>query len=352
MDIKALENSLKRQVISPVYLFYGDETYLRDQYLEKFKSLLPDECRDFNMDIIDGRDTALGSIINMATTLPFLAEKRLVIVKNADFFKAKRKNQRKGDKGEKDEAVEEKPDSSEDNLIGYLESPVDSTCLIFCTDSVDRKRKIYKRIEKNGQVVQFAQLKGRDLTEWINRTARKLGKTIDPAAAAGLVTAAGNNLRQLRTELEKLACYSDSSVITAADVEMMVSKTAELSIFELVDAVGDRNYSKAIRLAREMVFLGEPVIRILYMIARQCRLLLQAKSLLETGVSARETAGLMQVHPFVAQKCIGQARNFTPGELKSSLEKILETDADIKGGKQEAVLALELLIIALCEKQK
>ncbi len=352
MDIKALENSLKRQVISPVYLFYGDETYLRDRYLERFKSLVPEEYRDFNMDIVDGRDTVLGAIVNMAETLPFLTERRLVIVKNADFFKAKRKPQKKGAHNDEEKDMgEEKPDSSEEVLIRYLENPIDSTCLIFCTDSVDRKRKIYKRIEKNGQVVQFAQLKGRELTEWIRRTAGKLGKSVELAAAAGLVTAVGNNLRQLHNELEKLTCYSEGSVITAADVEIMVSKTAELSIFDLVDAVGERNYSKAIKLAREMVFLGEPVIRILYMVARQCRLLLQAKSLLETGVSAKETAGLMQVHPYVAQKCIGQARNFTSGELKSALEKILDSDASIKGGKQEAELALELLIIALCEKK-
>ncbi|WP_418790710.1 DNA polymerase III subunit delta [Phosphitispora sp. TUW77] len=350
MDIKALENSLKRQVISPVYLFYGEETYLRDQYLGMFKSLLPDEYRDFNMDIIDGRDTSMESIIGMAATMPFLADKRLVIVKNADIFKAKRKNQKKGTNLEQDENGD-KPDPSEDILINYLENPVDSTCLIFCTDSVDRKRKIYKRIEKNGQVVQFAQLKGKDITEWINRTARRLGKTIEPKAVAGLVAAVGNNLCQLRTELEKLACYVQGNAITAADVEMMVSKTVELSIFELVDAVGNRNYSKALRLAREMVFFGEPVIRILYMVARQFRLLLQSKSLLASGVLANEMAGLMQVHPFVAQKCIKQAGNFSLGELKLSLEKVLKADADIKGGKQEAVLALELLIIALCEKR-
>ena len=130
----------------------------------------------------------------------------------------------------------------------------------------------------------------------------------------------------------------------------MVSKTAELSIFELVDAVGGRNYSKAIRLAREMVFLGEPVIRIIYMIARQFRLLLRAKSFLQNGCSERETAGMMQVHPFVAQKCIRQAGNFSLAELKSSMEKILQADSDIKGGTREAVLALELLIISLCEK--
>ncbi|MHB9094344.1 MAG: DNA polymerase III subunit delta [Eubacteriales bacterium] len=346
MDHEGLGKSLERQVISLVYLFHGEETYLRDRYLERFRALVPEEVRDFNTDIVDGRETGWEAIINMASTLPFMAERRIVIVKNADGFKARRKSP-----NENGEEKEEKEASSDAGLIKYLENPPDTTCLIFCADSIDRKRKVYKLIEKNGQVVEFSPLKGRELNEWIDRRARKLGKIIEPSGMAGLVTAVGNNLQQLNTELEKLACYSLTEKITAADVEFMVSKTAELSIFDLVDAVGERNYKKAIKMAREMVFLGEPVIRILFMVARQFRLILQVKGFQEMGYTDQQVSAGLQVHPFVAQKCVKQARNFTMAELKLALEKILATDADIKGGKQEGKLALELMIIGLCEKQ-
>ncbi|MCL4440818.1 MAG: DNA polymerase III subunit delta [Firmicutes bacterium] len=352
MDHAALEKSLERQVISPVYLFHGEETYIRDRYLDRLKALVPEEVRDFNTDIVDGRETGLESILNMATTLPFMAEKRIVIVKNAAGFKARRKSQKENGEAQGDqEEQEDKETPSNAPLIKYLESPPDTTCLIFCADSIDKKLKVYKLIEKNGQVVEFSPLKGRELNEWIDRRARKLGKIIEPSGMAGLITAVGGSLQQLNTELEKLACYSPTEKITAADVEFMVSKTAELSIFELVDAAAARNYQKAIKMAREMVFLGEPVIKILFMVARQFRLILQVKGMQEMGYTDRQVAGEMRVHPFVAQKCIKQARNFTMAELKSALEKILSTDADIKGGRQEAMLALELLIIGLCEKK-
>lgn len=347
MDYTALEKSLQRQVISPVYLFFGEEAYLRDSFVKRFKELLPEEVRDFNMDIVDGRETGLEAIVGMAMTLPFMADRRLVIVKDAGFFKAKRKSQ--DDREDAGEEKEDKTNSAEKSLLAYLENPVSSTCLIFCTDSIDKKRKIYKAIEKNGQVVEFSSLKGKELNDWIDRKARNLGKIIEPAAMAGLVTAAGSDLQQLSNEIEKLSCYSNSEKITVSDVVEMVSKTAELSIFELVDAVGERNYKKAIKMAREMVFLGEPVIKIIFMIARQFRLIIRAKDLHNRGYADKQVAGQIQVHPFVAQKCIKQSRNFSMTELKLAMEKILAADSDIKTGRQEPMLSLELLIISLCE---
>lgn len=354
MDFIALDKSLDRGVISPVYLFYGEETYLRDRYLARFLALVPEEVQDFNTDIVDSRDTEIEAIINMASTLPFMSERRLVVIKHADYFKARRKSQGANEEDDKHEILEEPEEKGTpvDSLIlRYLESPPASTCLIFCTDSVDKKRRIYKMIEKKGQVVEFSTLKGHSLNEWIVQRARQLGKGIEPAAVAGLVTAVGGSLQHLSTELEKLACCSGQEKITAADVGQMVGKTVELSIFELVDAVGERNHQKAIKMAREMAFLGEPVIRILFMVARQFRLLMRVKGFQEQGYTGSQLAGKMQVHPFVTQKCIKQAKNFTLTELKSSMEKILAADADIKNGRQEAILALELLIISLCEKK-
>jgi len=309
-----------------------------DQYLDKFKDLIPEEVRDFNLDIVDGAVMGIEAIMSLASTLPFMSDKRVVIVKQTDTFKGKRKSQ---------------DDKGDDILINYLANPVETTCLIFCAESetVDKRRKVYKALEKKGQIVEFAPIKGRALNNWIEDRARQLGKMIEPSAVVGLVTAIGNNLRQLNNELEKLSCYSTTEKISALDVSRMVSRTAESSIFELVDAIGERHYQKAIKMAREMVFLGEPVIRILFMIARQFRLLLRAKDFLIKGFDNKQVSRELQVHPFVAQKCIRQAANFSLDELGRAMEKILKADSDIKTGRQEPMMVLELLIIDLCEKE-
>lgn len=345
MDFKALDNSLNRQLISPVYLFYGDETYLRDIYVERFIELIPKGSRDFNIDIFDGSEVGIDSVIGAAMSLPFLSERRMVIVKNAGFFKARRKG-----KGT-DEDGDEKTSDADKPLLAYLENPLETTCLIFCADSVDKKRKTYKSVEKNGQVVEFASLKGRDLNEWIDQRSRKLGKIMEPQAIAELITSIGSDLRQLNMEIEKLVCYADNlPKITAVDVNNLVSRTVESSIFDLVDAVAEKRYRSAVKMAREMVFLGEPVIKIVFMIARQFRLLLMAKDLIGQGYSEKAVASQLQIHPYVAQKCIKQARSFKIEELKKDLEKILDADASIKGGRQEPMMALELLIVSLCSK--
>lgn len=358
-------------MLSPVYLFYGEEAYLRDQYLERFKSIIPSECRDFNLDVADGRETGVDDIVNLATTLPFLTEKRVVIVKNADFFKARRKTQGRngsvqgelGDEGEEVSPEENifgdlknnqkaSPKPKENALERYFDMPLESTCMVLCTDSVDRNLRVFKKVVKVGQTVEFSPLKNRELVLWIESRARQLGKIIEPGAVAKLVTAVGNNLRQMNSELEKLACFQDRTAITEDDVTLLVGRTVELSIFELVDAIGGRKTQEAIRMTREMVSDGEPVLRLLFMIARQFRLLLRAKSCTETGIPEREAAAVMQVHPYVAQKCINQARNFYFNELKIAMEKILATDLDIKTGRQEPVLALELMIVALCDQRE
>lgn len=343
MDYQGLVNSLERRLVSPVYLLYGEETYIRDEVINMFRDkLLPPEVQDFNLDILDGRETAPDVIATLAATLPFMAEKRVVIVKEAEFFKSRRKN--------KDENAEvEKSPAGEQVLLDYLNAPATSTCLVFSTGAVDKKKKLYKAIEKNGQVVEFSPLKGKELNLWLEHRFAAAGKKIEPPAAAELITAVGNNLQQLVGEAEKLISYTGQrTTIKKDDVTTLVGKTVELSIFELVDAVGERRYEKAVRMMREMVIYGEPPVRLLFMIARQFRLLLQVKVLHSTGCVEKQIASKLQLHPYVTGKCIRQSRNFQREELEQSLEKILAADVAIKTGQQEPLPALEILLAHLC----
>ncbi len=350
MDYQGLVNSLERKVVSPVYLLYGEETYIRDEVLNMFRDkLLPAEVKDFNLDILDGRAIGPEEIAGLAATLPFLAEKRVVIVKEAEFFKARRKNKEENEGQGKDEIKEEKSPAGEKVLLEYLAAPATSTCLVFTTGSVDKKKKIYKAIEKSGQVVEFSPLKGKALTLWLERRFSDAGKKIEPAAAAELITAVGNNLHQLAGEAKKLISYTGQrSTINKDDVKVMVGKTIELSIFDLVDAVGGQQFAQAVKMLREMVTYGEPPVRLLFMIARQFRLLLQVKVLHSEGVAESQIAARIKLHPYVTGKCLRQSRNFQREELEQAMAEILNTDAVIKTGRQEPLPALEILLAHLC----
>lgn len=342
MDYQGIMNSFQREVYSPVYLLHGEETYLRDEVLATFrKKLLPGEVSDFNLDVLDGSEVTPEVVVGVANTLPFMSDKRLVIVQEVEWFKSRKKTAT--------EDVEDKGSDQEKILLDYLANPLLSTCLVFTASSIDRKKKLYKAVEKAGQVVEFTPFKGKELNDWIGRKVHLMGKKIAPDAMARLITALGSNLRLMENELQKLVFYIGSrEQITREDVADMVSKTVENSIFDLVDAVGERKYNLALQLINEMLFYGEPPVKILYMIIRQFRIIYAAKIMHQQGYSEKQVASKVQVHPFVAQKCIRQGRNFTTGELDKALYKLLQADEAMKTGKQEPVLAMERLIVELC----
>jgi DNA polymerase III subunit delta len=339
MDYYGVVRSIERGVVSPVYLLYGEEAFLRDDLIRRFKGLLTDEgTADFNLDIVDGKTLSSQDLVNLAETLPFMTDKRIVIVNNAELFKTKKK-------GSDDE------DSSSDKaLINFLENPSDSTCLIITVDDgVDKRKKIFKLIEKNGQVVDCSVLKGQPLEDWLQERVKHHGVKIDKMALGKLNLAVGNNLYMLDQELAKMASYVVSTrMITPEVVDLLVSKTTESEIFDLVDAIGEKRINRAAPIIKELLIQGEPVIKILFMIARQIRLIIQAKLMAQEGYAEKQIASQLQIHPFVAQKCCKQGRNFTVEELKKALLSILEVDYALKTGRMEQYLAIDKLLVELC----
>lgn len=339
MDYLGVVKSIERGLISPVYLLYGDETYLIENLIKSFKGLLINEgTGDFNLDILDGKSIGLNELVNTANTLPFMADKRLVIVHQADFFKAKKKGS------------DEEDNTGDKGLLAYLENPPESTCLIMTvSDGVDKRKKAFKLVEKNGQVVDCSPLKGQELESWIIERARQHGVKIENSAIGKLIAAVGSNLNLLDNELAKMAGYAISTrLITPEIVDLLVSKTVENSIFDLVDAIGEKKIEKALSIIKELLVQGEPAIKILFMITRQIRLIIQGKVLLQQGYAEKQIAGNLQVHPYVIQKCCKQGKNFTIEELEKALIHLLEVDYSLKTGRLEQNYALETLLVGLC----
>jgi DNA polymerase-3 subunit delta len=336
----SLLNSIKRGVVMPVYLLYGEEEYLREMIVKTMKeSLLAPGLEAFNLDELDGERCEVGSILERCVTLPVFAEKRLVIVKNPPFFQ-------KGKKENPDEAG-----SKAEGLLSYLENPLSSTCLVFLVaGNVDKRKKPVKAVEHCGQILELAPLRGRELEEWIRGEAGALGKKIEPKALEYIIANSGNSLRNLKSELEKLAFYDNSATITLKAAKELLIKTAEANIFEVVDSIGHKRGEAAILELRRLLETGEPPVRVLFMIARQFRLLLAAKDLVQKGYAEKQITAELGVHPFVTGKILRQAKNFAFKELEESLQSILDTDIALKTGTAPKT-ALENLILRLVKNQ-
>jgi len=340
-----LLNSLERGDIAPVYLFYGEEGYLREQGEMCFRhALLPAETADFNLDLLDGETVDVKEIVSRAQTPPFMAPRRLVVVRRAPFFGGRGRGA-----AERDGAKASDGTVRDAVLLDYLKRPNTTTCLLFTTDQpVDQRRRLFKAVKQVGRAVEFTFLAPRDLIRWLHKRARQAGLEIEAEAAALLVERVGRSLFLLAAEMEKLTAYAAAEKsITAEHVRRVTVPGVEESIFAVVDAIGERSPVRAIKGIRELLAAGQSGPAIAAMVARQFRLLLQAEELLGSGCPAGELAGRLEVHPFVARKIAAQAGNFNRGQLIRALTELLALDAAVKTGRREFYPAMEMFLLSM-----
>lgn len=323
------------RIKNSVFLFYGIEhhliseavRFLSDHYLEP-------AARDFNLEKIDARDMDPGYLSNELNTLPIFSDYRVVILEKAEkyFSSGKQRSQKE-----------------EDIIIQYLDNPNNACCLIFLMEGKpDSRKKVFKRIQSSGQVVEFAKLKEAQLNIWIKGRVEKSGRRITSEALNYLITSTVNQLSVFEQELEKLFLYApEAEEISLEMVRMTVSRTAGAGIFDLVDAVGEKKTSRAIDLLREMLVAGEPPVYILFMLTRQYRMMLSVKSLLAQRIPEKQIRSKLSLHPYVFQKVLQQTKNFEMEDLRKGLRDLLEADVGLKNSFGDAWGILEIAILKI-----
>lgn len=321
MDWQALVEEVKLGRIAPVYLIYGSEGYLKEQALKILREkLIPPETGDFDYLELDGPELTGAEVVMLASTLPAIAERRLLVIKNP--------------------AGEIWQD---EDFRKYLTKPEPATCLVLVVNgSIDKRLKAVKEIISTGRVVECSPLQGEDLAGWLMKEARQEGYNLPPAAALILARAGGGDLRQARSALDKAMAYTGKpGTITQATVQALVPEIeAENTIFQLVDALGNKKPAMAIGFLRQLLARGEAPLGIVAMLARQLRLIY---GVLLAGES-KNLAARLGIKPFVARKVAAQARNFSLPAAGQALEELLKVDTALKTGQGEAGPLLEQAI--------
>ncbi|MCT4605297.1 MAG: DNA polymerase III subunit delta [Marinisporobacter sp.] len=339
MDYKDVLKDLKNGQLNNLYLFYGREYYLIENTINVIKEKTINKgFEDLNYQFIDGKETDVDTIIHACETLPFMGEKRMVLVKDLECFFGKRKNISEGE---------------EERLIKYFTDLSDTTQLFFiATQEIDKRKKIIKAIKKHGEMVSFDKLKERDLHKWVQKIFKKYNKEIKEKEIAFLLELIGyldrnsnKNLKDLDNEINKLCSFlGDRNLVTSKDIELLAPKSMENNIFSLVEFIGSKNTDKALSFFNDMLMEGESEIKILYMITRQFRYLFQIKLMEKQGYTAMAIGPKLGLRAFVTKKYLSQARNFEAEVLRKALEVCLYTDESIKKGKIDQRLGIELLI--------
>jgi len=318
-----------------LYLFHGPDDFTRNEKIAELRAAALDDpsLADLNMTALEGRDLSLGDIRHHADAMPFMAAKRLVLVKDyIDQIKNRAEDVQK--------------------LTEYLGQIPPTTDLVLVErNSLDKRHAVAKAAASAGAaIIHFAGPDKKNLQPWLIKKAKEHQALIEPSAAALLGRLVGTDLHALNNELEKLALYvAGQRAIQKDDVERLVAYTEEAEDFGLANAIGQRNARKAYDQLHKLLDEGKHPMAILGIIAAQVRGLLEVKDMAERNLSPREIAkkkGWRSDYP--ARMRLKEAARFSMARLENILEQLLQIDLDIKTGRVDSLLALDMLIARLC----
>lgn len=313
-----------------VYILYGQEAYLQKQYRDKLIDAMVGEGDTMNVWQVQGKDYSIPQLIDFAETMPFLAERRVIVMESTGILK-----------------------SGGEMLAEYFAQPCESTTWILVESECDKRSKLFKAADKVGLCIEFGVQDETTLKRWILGMLKKEGKQITGSTLELFLDKTGTDMNVIRLELEKLLCYTmEKSVVERADVETVCITRITGHIFDMVDAIGVRDQRKALNLYNELQALREPPIRILFLIGRHMNILLQIKDLKKRGFDNKAMASKVGVPPFTVAKYLKQAGLYKTGQLKHALERCIQADEAIKNGTLQDKMSVELLIFELIGVEK
>lgn len=328
--MRSLNEDLKTGNFSQIYLLFGDENYLKKQYKERFRKALLPEDDTMNYAHFEGKGVNIKEVIDLAETMPFFAERRLLIFENTGFFKS----------------------AAGADLAEYLKEIPETTYFIFVEEEVDKRSKMYKTVKSKGRAVELPFQDEATLKRWIAGQVGKENKKIKEADVVYFLNKVGNDMENITKELEKVFCYAiDRDVITREDIDAVCVTQITNHIFDMVTAVAEKRQKQALELYYDLLALKEPPMRILFLLTRQYRSLYQVKQLAQKGYGRKEIAEKAGLHPFAVGKFMDQAKRYRTKELREILEDSVDIEQRVKTGLLTDTLAVEIFLIKYSQEK-
>ena len=331
-SLKALKGQLKAKELGRLYVFHGEETYLRDYYLDRVRELLlPPGTEDFNFKVLEGKDTDVREIAATADCLPMMAPRTLVLVRDFDLFKM----------NEADRKL----------LLDYFADLPEYLCLVFLYDTIDYKpdarTKLAASLKEHGMVVDFPRQEQGDLVDWIIRRFKATGHDIDTESAKYLMFLCGDLMHNLTGEIGKIGAYAKERRVTRADIDALATPQLDAVVFQLTDHLSVKNYDKALGTLADLLHMQEPPQVILAALGRYLRQLYAARVALEERRSADDLAALWKMHPYPAGKLMAAARRVTLPWCRAALERAAAADLAMKSTGTVPAQVLTDLVLSL-----
>ena len=317
--------------LGQLYIFHGEEDYLRDHYLgEMRKKLLGGAMEEFNLHTFQGKDFDAQKLTAAVDCLPMMSQRTLILVYDYDLYKAGEEQRNK--------------------LIAQFADLPDYVCVVFVYDLIpykaDARTKLAQAIQNHGSVVQFTRQEQGDLVDWIKRRFRALGKDIDSAQAEYLIFLCGGLMTGLASEVEKIGAYARGSKVTREDIDAVASPVLDAVVFKMTDAIAGGDFDRAAAVLGNLFQMGQAPIMILSVLGKQLRQLYTARLVLEKGRGNGELMelwGMRQSYP--AQRLIQSCRRFSLAWCRRAVTWAADADLAMKSsGRDNQELLVDLLL--------
>lgn len=328
-DLRGLQLALEKKEPKPLYLLFGDESYLLNEATKLLKNKSLDlGAADFNSDIFYAGEADIMHVRDTVETLPMMAKKRFVMLKGAEVLK----------------------DKDWEILIPLFESPVETCVFAITCESVDKRKKAFKKISETGVVVELNRPYENQIPAWIEYIAQQNGIEVSREARSFIQQFVGLNLAEINNEIVKLRDYlGERKKIEGEDVLQVVSRSKVDSIFDLTKAIGRKDRVMALMHLANLLEQGQNEIGVVSMIARHVRILSVVREGLREGVSGQKLSAKAGVPNFFLKDYIDQARQWGEAKIDSTMSALYDTDKALKSSPVSSHIWLENFVIKTCD---
>lgn len=329
-DIKKLNGIISSGNYSNIHLLFGEEDYLRNQFRDKLIDALTGGEKSMNFDRFSGKETVPEQVIDLAETMPFFSDRRVILLEDTGWMK-----------------------SGGDAFVEYIKQGIcESTYIVICEREADKRSKLIKEIERVGVVSEFMSQNETTLGAWASKMIKDTGLSINGADVNYFLNRVGSDMVSISHEIEKLTTYClGRDRVTRADIDAICSRHIEDAVFDMCDAFALRRQKVAMKMYYDQISNKDEPIKLLVLITRHYNLLLQLKDMDIRRGSDAEIAAKLKKPAWTLKNYRAQTSHYTLGELKKIVQACADTDMRIKSGLVKDDVGLETLIVRLSAKE-
>lgn len=310
-----------------VYLIYGEEKYLIDEFVMQ----VINKYSEYEKIEYDALENNIDDVINDLNMGSLFSNNKIIIVSNCYFLTGSKSD------------IEHNTDA----LIDYFKNDNDNILiLILNEEAIDKRKKVVKELENKADIKVFNKLNEKDTLNFIKNYSEKNGYKIDDQSSRLFLEYTRDNLYIITNELDKMFLYKDNNkTINKEDVKLITSRTINANIFDLIEAITKRDVNKSLFLYQDLVLLNEEEIKLIIILANQFRLIYQVKEMYKEGYSEYDISRNLNVHPYRVK--LAYNMDITINESLEYIKKLSELDRNIKSGVIDKKYAFEKFIIEL-----